>query len=58
MNFGPVRTDVNARWDLASHDVSIAHYLLEEQPKEVSWIDFKRDSDSLQEDSVVGVLSF
>tara|TARA_R100000152_G_C6781965_1_gene217806 strand:- start:2782 stop:3660 length:879 start_codon:yes stop_codon:yes gene_type:complete len=58
MNFGPVRSDVNARWDLASHDVSIAHYLLEEQPKEVSWIDFKRDPDSLQEDSVVGVLSF
>ena len=31
-NLGPVRTDVNAAWDLASHDVSIANYLLQANP--------------------------
>jgi predicted dehydrogenase len=28
-NLGPIRTDVNASWDLVSHDVSIANYWLE-----------------------------
>lgn len=27
-NLGPIRVDVNAAWDLASHDISIADYLL------------------------------
>jgi predicted dehydrogenase len=27
-NLGPIRTDVNAAWDLAAHDVSIADYWL------------------------------
>jgi len=27
-NLGPIRTDVNASWDLVSHDVSIANYWL------------------------------
>ena len=58
MNFGPIRNDVNARWDLASHDVSIACYLLEEQPKNVQWLDFKRNGKSKQSDSTVGVLEF
>jgi predicted dehydrogenase len=31
-NLGPVRQDVNAIWDLASHDVSIFNYLLDQQP--------------------------
>ncbi len=35
-NLGPVRTDVNALWDLASHDVSIMTYLLGEPPVEVT----------------------
>ncbi|MFP3881055.1 MAG: Gfo/Idh/MocA family protein [Actinomycetota bacterium] len=35
-NLGPVRTDVNAAWDLASHDVSIANYWLDALPKSVS----------------------
>ena len=35
-NLGPVRTDVNALWDLASHDVSIMTYLLEETPRDVT----------------------
>jgi predicted dehydrogenase len=35
-NLGPVRSDVHAGWDLASHDVSILLYLLEEMPSEVT----------------------
>lgn len=35
-NLGPIRTDVNASWDLGSHDVAIANYLLDDQPLSVS----------------------
>ena len=35
-NLGPVRSDVHAGWDLASHDVSIFLYLLDEMPEEVT----------------------
>jgi len=35
-NLGPIREDVNAVWDLASHDVAIANYLLGGLPREVS----------------------
>jgi predicted dehydrogenase len=35
-NLGPVRTDVNAAWDLASHDISIANYWLGDTPDSVS----------------------
>lgn len=35
-NLGPVRRDVNAAWDLASHDVSIANYWLDGMPQGVS----------------------
>jgi predicted dehydrogenase len=35
-NLGPVRVDVNAAWDLASHDISIANYWLGEGPHSVS----------------------
>lgn len=42
-NLGPIRMDVNAAWDLAAHDVSIANYWLEALPESVaahggSWI--------------------
>ncbi len=37
-NLGPVRYDVNAAWDLASHDVSIANYWLGSMPTAVSAI--------------------
>ena len=36
LNLGPVRTDVNALWDLAPHDISIMLYLLGEMPAAVS----------------------
>jgi predicted dehydrogenase len=35
-NLGPIRDDVNAIWDLASHDVSIINYLLNALPCQVS----------------------
>lgn len=35
-NLGPVRRDVNAAWDLASHDISIASYWLDSSPISVS----------------------
>ncbi len=35
-NLGPIRTDVNALWDLAPHDVSIFNYWLGSKPDWVS----------------------
>ncbi|MBL8132624.1 MAG: Gfo/Idh/MocA family oxidoreductase [Anaerolineae bacterium] len=35
-NLGPIRDDVNALWDLATHDVSIFNYLLDRAPDWVS----------------------
>jgi predicted dehydrogenase len=35
-NLGPIRLDVNAAWDLAAHDVSIANWWLGDEPETVS----------------------
>jgi predicted dehydrogenase len=35
-NLGPIRQDVGAIYDLASHDISICNFLLETQPSEVA----------------------
>ncbi len=35
-NLGPIRSDVNALWDLASHDISIFNYIYGDTPREVS----------------------
>jgi len=35
LNLGVIRTEENALWSLASHDVSIMLYLLDEEPEEV-----------------------
>lgn len=35
-NLGPIRVDVNAAWDLAAHDVSLANYWLDSHPVGVS----------------------
>ena len=37
-SLGPIRTDVNALWDLASHDVAIFSFLLQAEPAWVSAI--------------------
>jgi predicted dehydrogenase len=35
-NLGPIRIDVNAAWDLASHDIALASYWLDALPESVS----------------------
>lgn len=40
-NLGPIRRDVNAIWDLATHDVSIFNYLLGSTPLQVSAVGAK-----------------
>lgn len=40
-NLGPIRHDVNAVWDLASHDIAIFNYLLDGPPKWVSAVGAK-----------------
>jgi predicted dehydrogenase len=35
-NLGPIRDDVNAAWDLASHDIAIMNFLLDARPVQVS----------------------
>jgi predicted dehydrogenase len=35
-NLGPIRSDVNAAYDLASHDISILNWLLRDVPESVS----------------------
>ena len=35
-NLGPIRSDVNALWDLAAHDISIFNYLYGDSPIRVS----------------------
>ena len=57
LNFGIVREDINALWNLAPHDVSIILYLLEKMPLAVS----ARGVDFIQkgiEDVVFMVLHF
>jgi len=58
LNYGPIRYDVNARYDLAAHDVSIALYLLNKYPNKIYWHDFSRDKTSLQKDSCIGFMDF
>ena len=35
-NLGPIRTDVNAFWDLAPHDISILNYWFPDKPRTVN----------------------
>ena len=58
MNFGPIRYDVNSRWDLASHDISIMNYLFDSHPNKITWIDFNRANDNSVEDSCIGILKY
>lgn len=58
MNFGPVRTDVSAKYDLASHDVSILNYLLEDLPlKKVSWYEYNFIGGE-KEDTCLGLIEY
>jgi predicted dehydrogenase len=40
-NLGPIRRDVNALWDLATHDIAIFNYLLDTTPEWVSAVGAK-----------------
>ena len=57
-NFGPPRYDVDARWDLAAHDVSILVHLFGEAIEHVTWNAYKRDPQSITNDSCLGHLQF
>jgi predicted dehydrogenase len=35
-NLGPIRVDVNCAWDLAAHDVALANYWLDAEPRSVA----------------------
>lgn len=40
-NLGPIRRDVNAVWDLATHDIAIFNHLIKESPEWVSAVGTK-----------------
>lgn len=59
LNFGPARHDVNARIDLASHDLSILFWLFDNSElKSVNWVDYKNNDASETDDSTIGILKF
>jgi predicted dehydrogenase len=58
LNFGPERTDVSARFDLASHDISILSYLFNDDPVKIKWADYKRWMGSKMHDSCFGILEY
>ena len=58
LNLGPERFDVNARWDLASHDISIIQYLFSKEPINIRWTDYKRNKNGQQDDSTLGLIEF
>jgi len=58
LNSGPERKDVSAKWDLASHDVSIIQYICEEQPTSINWNLYKRNKNSFVSDTCIGILQY
>ncbi|NBW13090.1 MAG: gfo/Idh/MocA family oxidoreductase [Caulobacteraceae bacterium] len=58
LNKGPIRNDVNARYDLTSHDLSILIYLIDIEIKRNFFYDYRKLSTSFKEDSCIGVLEF
>lgn len=55
---GPIRTEINVMWDLATHDISILLHLLDQMPSAVSAQGWKYRQETKQEDSVVMTLLF
>ncbi|MBD3195014.1 MAG: hypothetical protein GF317_08175 [Candidatus Lokiarchaeota archaeon] len=58
LNLGPERYDVNARWDLAAHDISIIQYIFSEKPVNIKWMDYKKQQHSTQDDSSLGLIEY
>lgn len=56
-NLGPIRVDVNAAWDLASHDISIANYWLDSEPETASAVGGTWINDGI-EDAVFATLRY
>ncbi len=46
-HIGPIRKDVNVIWDLASHDISIINYLLDDSPNKTFSVGAKHISKNL-----------
>jgi len=56
MNYGPKRDDVSAKYDLASHDISIINYLLGDQKIEnIRWYEYNLINGS-QYDTCIGIV--
>jgi predicted dehydrogenase len=58
INKGPVRGDVDAKWDLSSHDVSILQYVFKQKCLSKHWINLKRNNNNLKNDTCIGVLKY
>ena len=64
LNSGPERKDVSAKWDLASHDVSILHYIAnwsdncDVLPINVNWNCYRRNPASFVADTCVGSIRY
>ena len=59
LNKGPVRYDCNAKYDLASHYVSIVQKMFGVDPSSSTWINYRRDTvQAEQDDSCVGSLTY
>ena len=51
-------TDISAKIDLAGHDLSIALTLTDQNPLAVKWYEYKKNPNSIQNDSALGYLTF
>lgn len=58
LNYGPIRLDTDSRFDLSCHDVSILYYILEKFPDKTFWLNYKRNFNSLQNDSATAFFKF
>jgi predicted dehydrogenase len=56
-NFGPIRQDINAAWDLASHDISIFNYWFDAEPVAAAAVGGAWVNGSI-EDTVFGTLRY
>ncbi len=56
-NMGPIRDDINALWDLGSHDVAVFNYLLDGMPTHVSAVG-ARSLGKPQDDVAFATLSY
>ena len=58
LNRGPYRNDIGARYDLMSHDLSILFFLIDGEITVSEFIDYYKNTNSLQPDSCISILKF